>query len=180
MESVSAGWEHTCANSSTGEFYCWGGNAYGQGGEDASLSQTKPVEMPLLAEDVISAELGWRHSCVRTRSLRLDCWGANEHGQARDDFSGSDLFLAEDTPIDQLGPSPALLAAGSDQSCMITENNAVLCWGGGYRWYSGDGILHSMTAIEGLEGGVWNISAAATASVKLEDRVARNWFLGRA
>jgi alpha-tubulin suppressor-like RCC1 family protein len=45
IASIAAGWRHTCALSTTGAVYCWGGNYYGQLGNNSTTQSLFPVEV---------------------------------------------------------------------------------------------------------------------------------------
>ena len=102
---------------------------------------------------IMQLSAGRAHVCARTDQGRVECWGANEHGQlgrgARAD-AGNDKPLVDCaadggttvSPYRDAGVVPAyaaapgtvdvtadLLAAGSDTTCVKTKAKTVECWG---------------------------------------------------
>lgn len=75
---------HTCARRSTGRLYCWGHNFFGQGGHAAGSTATTPTQVAGGATDWAVVTTGAAHSCGRTTTGRLFCWGADLDGQLGD------------------------------------------------------------------------------------------------
>lgn len=98
---IAVGGLHTCAIADTsastwggigGQLRCWGENQYGQFGNGTNAGSYAP--MPIDTASVISASMGWYHSCalVNRSAMGADntvvsvaqCWGYNEAGQIGD------------------------------------------------------------------------------------------------
>jgi len=84
--SITAGSAHTCALLDTGDAYCWGSAVFGQLGygntenigDDEPPSEGGPIDAGgVIAE--ISA--GFFHTCARTETNEVRCWGNNDAGQ---------------------------------------------------------------------------------------------------
>jgi len=96
---VAAG-GHTCAETPTDRAYCWGSNAFGQLGDDTSISRQKPVPGAgglSFAQLTVSISRG--HSCGKTTSGLGYCWGYGEMGQL-----GTDPQSDPSKPAPVLGP----------------------------------------------------------------------------
>lgn len=88
--SLAAGYAHTCAVLGDGRVSCWGSNLYGQLGPRAEPG-VKPsgpviVDLPEATERVSA---GREHSCARSVTGRIHCWGRNDYGQLGNGESGS-------------------------------------------------------------------------------------------
>jgi alpha-tubulin suppressor-like RCC1 family protein len=85
FQSISVGYDHTCALVPSGEAYCWGGSSasgpvLGQLGDGTTVSRTRPVAVAGgLRFRSISA--GYEHTCAITLDGAGYCWGLNHQGQ---------------------------------------------------------------------------------------------------
>src|SRR5690606_11881882 len=135
VESITAGYHHTCAVDTDGVAYCWGNNEYGQLGEgSAEVRRTKPVAVvgDLRFNTVIA---GGYHTCGVATTGPSYCWGKNAVGQLGDvttdncsravPVSGDHRFIA--------------LAAGESDTCGLLGSGQVYCWGLNLRGQLGNG-----------------------------------------
>jgi alpha-tubulin suppressor-like RCC1 family protein len=128
FQTISAGFTHACAVSTTGAAYCWGSNAGGRLGTGASLTGGHTAPAPVaggLSFRTISA--GYYHTCGVTRSGATYCWGRNEQGE-----TGDGATVAHGMPARVAGDfsARAVEAAGQfDYSCAIGRDSALYCWG---------------------------------------------------
>lgn len=129
---LAAGNAHACALLSTKELFCWGQNARGQLGVGDTMMRDAPTEVEVAGAtlaDVVAGgppiDKNTGHTCARTESGQVLCWGANEVGQ-----------LGLGTTDDQSAPAqvPMLagvkaLGAGGAFTCAIDGASALHCWG---------------------------------------------------
>jgi alpha-tubulin suppressor-like RCC1 family protein len=81
IAAVSAGGDHTCALTSSGEVKCWGGNYDGQLGDGTNIRKYIPVDVVGLGDGVVMVTTGHSHTCAMTSSGEVKCWGQNTYGQ---------------------------------------------------------------------------------------------------
>jgi alpha-tubulin suppressor-like RCC1 family protein len=81
---IAAGWNHVCAAMGNGELKCWGWNYWGQLGDGTQVTQSKPVNVRRLMDDVTEVAAGWAHTCAITAACGVKCWGWNSFGQLGD------------------------------------------------------------------------------------------------
>jgi alpha-tubulin suppressor-like RCC1 family protein len=81
--AIGAGSQHTCVVASNGTVRCWGGNEYGQLGDDTTSNRTTPT---LVSSVTGAAAIDGGHSatCAVTGSGAVWCWGANGAGELGD------------------------------------------------------------------------------------------------
>ena len=79
--SISSGAAHTCALNDRSGVECWGANMYGQLGDGTTEDSPVPVQAVGLPEKVIHVSCGDTHTCARTESGTIYCWGDNRQGQ---------------------------------------------------------------------------------------------------
>jgi alpha-tubulin suppressor-like RCC1 family protein len=78
--SVSAGAGTTCARTTSGEGWCWGGNAFGAVGNGRIANAGEPVPAKVLAGPYTQITPGGSHSCGIETTGRSKCWGDSFYG----------------------------------------------------------------------------------------------------
>jgi hypothetical protein len=121
FESVSAGWLYTCALTTSGTLYCWGGL-----GGNLNFGSGVPVD----ASDGLkfkSISAGMNHLCGVTPEGSAYCAGSNEFGELGNgsDVPGSDKFVAVKGQLTFKSVSASI----GGFTCGLTITKAVYCWG---------------------------------------------------
>lgn len=120
---------HTCALLQDGSLYCWGRNGSGQLGlgDAAPTEVATPTPVPAFSTDAIeSISVGGVHTCARTVTGELWCWGTNNRGQL-----GVESIDAANRPVSVPSPTGAPWSAhctGQLHSCGIVDGTTY-CWG---------------------------------------------------
>lgn len=142
--SIVAGAQHTCALASAdapvpGQAFCWGGNAFGQLGNGAVITQGLRSPVPVsVQQNVTYARLysGEFHTCALTPTGQAFCWGRNNAGQL-----GNGSTASSSLPVAVAGGLTfSSLALGELHTCGIVGNGpstssttslpgAMYCWG---------------------------------------------------
>jgi alpha-tubulin suppressor-like RCC1 family protein len=135
--SIKTGLEHTCALTSAGGVKCWGYNVYGQLGNGSNADSSTPVDVQGLTSGVSAISVGYSHACALTVDGKVKCWGENGNGQLADG-SVTDRSIPVDAKDLNIGVRA--ISAGGSSTCIITNNNGLLCRGanGIDATYSGD------------------------------------------
>ncbi len=105
MESAAGVRHHVCGvtRSAPRELSCWGNNNSSQLAinRDAGTTITRPaVVAPPFADPIVSLAAGAKHTCARTSSENIYCWGAN----ASLESTGHEMI----TPV-TIVPTPSLV-----------------------------------------------------------------------
>src|SRR6266550_2534613 len=114
---LSSWGSQTCALSPAGEVYCWG----------AALSaDARRVALPARA---VSVSRGWRHTCALLADSTGQCWGYNDSGE----LGIKPKPMSHEVETVPVNGTPALdsLAAGFSNTCGISRERELYCWGGG-------------------------------------------------
>jgi hypothetical protein len=133
VASVVTGASFSCALTTAGGVKCWGtGNVVG----GFTLLQAVPVDVPGLASGVTALGAGNTHACARMDTGEVRCWGANESGQV-----GDGTTTPRNAPVNVTGitTGAAVIAAGSQHTCVLMYSGRVQCWGRNTEGGLGDG-----------------------------------------
>jgi alpha-tubulin suppressor-like RCC1 family protein len=150
FQSVSAGYNHTCALTTAGQIYCWGANAFGQLGNGTTNNAQTPVAVTGVAGAFAQVSAGASHTCARTAATGLVfCWGFNSNGQLGDATTTTRL---QPTQINISGVATAI-SVGAFHSCAIRTGGVALCWGFNGIGELGDGTGTERTVPTLVSGG---------------------------
>jgi alpha-tubulin suppressor-like RCC1 family protein len=108
-----------------GELLSWGGGPYDQLGRATSL-YADPAPAAIAVSDVTSVVTGTNHACALGRGA-VRCWGWNEHGELGTGRKADELLPAQ--VLLPPGVYPVAVAAGGDDTCIITAKGELYCWG---------------------------------------------------
>jgi alpha-tubulin suppressor-like RCC1 family protein len=94
VKAIAAGAYHTCAITGQGGVKCWGWNGFGQLGDGTIIDRRSPVFVDALTHGVARIAAGYGHTCAKTTTGRLKCWGANGNAQL-----GDGTLVSRRTPV---------------------------------------------------------------------------------
>ncbi|MFL5482014.1 MAG: Ig-like domain-containing protein [Gemmatimonadaceae bacterium] len=134
---VTAGEFHTCALTSAGVPWCWGGNYYGQVGNGApggEIRQPIPVVGGHIFTSISAARM---HTCGIDTAGDTWCWGWDSWGQLGAGVTGADrcsFFSTNEpcsaTPLKVAGPVRFAEVMGAEKiSCGRDFSGTAYCWG---------------------------------------------------
>ncbi len=86
VQTISAGFVHSCALGTDSNVYCWGANDLGQAGTGTACSPapcgpTTGTQVAGLSASAVLVVAGGSHSCAATRAGKVWCWGNNAFGE---------------------------------------------------------------------------------------------------
>ncbi len=130
ITSVTAGAYHTCALNQKGQVFCWGRNNVGQLGNGSHTDSSTPEPVAgLEGEHIRMVQSGSMHTCAVGTDGAVYCWGSNREGKLG---NGTDQFESNRAvPVTGLDLPVRWLAAGSNHTCAVDDNNGLWCWGDG-------------------------------------------------
>ncbi len=152
--SVGVGGVHICDLDASGGVRCWGGNQFGQIGDEAvgyDYNAHRSLPAPVAGiDDARALYVGNFHSCVLGDEHAVACWGHDGFGQlggtTRADVPTPRVVDGMDHPVE--------LALGRQHTCARLRDRTVVCLGDNGWGQLGDGTLDPRTgpvAVQGLE-----------------------------
>lgn len=202
VESVAIGDSHACViMQANGAVKCWGSNQLGQLGNGATGPDTcetsffdiacsvSPVDVVGLT-DVVQLSLGISHSCARTSTGAVWCWGLSGWGQlgteGEDTCGGEDCAL---TPVQTFAAGVQDIDAGGFHTCVINAQGGAECFGRNNRGQVGNGDtgpdschvgLTQPCSLEpddvvGMSSGVTGIAAGLTHTCAIHNGEVKCW-----
>lgn len=134
-ETVSAGYNHTCAIDDNNDLYCWGNNLWGQFGDGTTDDSSKPKLVNDKKWESIAT--GDNLTCGITIDSDLYCWGANYYGGTG---TGSEEgYLINPGKVGNIKwKTVKVLKFYLQTVCGITTDDELYCWGHNYSVMFGD------------------------------------------
>jgi alpha-tubulin suppressor-like RCC1 family protein len=145
-----SGWWHNCVRLPEGAVRCWGNFEFCGYGSTESIGDN---ETPASAGDVDIGEpvvflsSGGYHTCARTVSGGVRCWGHGMDGQLGNQSTmpiGDNETPSSVGDIDIGSGNVIEIANGSFFSCALFEGGAVRCWGQGANGQLGNGHTYNV------------------------------------
>lgn len=135
-DQVAAGYSHSCYVGSRsgggGAVACWGAGSFSQNGHTSDLSAPRLVAG--VSTDVTEVAAGGSHTCARTRTGEVQCWGHNADGQ----LGGGSAGPATAAPTSVSGLSDAVaLGMGATSSYAVRSGGGASGWGRNRQWQLG-------------------------------------------
>jgi alpha-tubulin suppressor-like RCC1 family protein len=140
LTQIAAGYEHTCAVTSTGGVQCWGDGTSGDTGPN-SFTQGTPAAVTGLSASAKAVATGKYFSCALLVTGNVECWGDNSQGQLGTGTAAS----TSSTPVAIAGLASGItqITTGQDFACAVASGQTVQCWGNGASGQLGNGTTAS-------------------------------------
>lgn len=164
VAAVEAGFQTTCALTTSGQVMCWGANESGEVGNGGSGDVLLPTLIDggaLAGVTVAELAMATQTTCARSSSGAVACWGANTFGQlGTGNLTPASVPTAVSTGVLSTATAVSLSTAGG-HVCVVTNTASVACWGNNVYGQVGDSTTTDRSVPTLADGGVL---AAATAS----------------
>ena len=191
---MTAGGNHTCARLSDGTARCWGEDAFGELGDDASgapgdgVMETKPPGTPVTVglTGIVALAAGGNQTCALLGDTTVSCWGDNIWGET----GNGQRSIFETTPsqvpgltgviaVAATGPSQEDSEVDDEFSCALLAGGQAWCWGNDGEGALGDGgsaiDVPLPVAVSGLTGATQLALGGGHACALLSDRTVTCW-----
>ena len=126
--AVAAGGEHTVALKSDNTVWAWGGNNYGQLGDNSVTDRWLPVAVPGLSA-VAAVSAGLYHTVALKSDGTVWAWGHNEYGQIGDNTTGYGSYKSVPAQVQGLSGVFVAVAAGGYHTIALKSDGTVWAWG---------------------------------------------------
>lgn len=145
VKLFSVGYRKVCVVSKSDDFKCFGRLRDDNNGDiETNIPQLLfGLDGSTPAKKVTNLSVGYGHTCYITADQKTWCWGTNFSGrlgcgidESTLSFSSTPCQVVKDDDSELLSLS---IEAGDYQSCAITTENKVRCWGRGSDGAVGDG-----------------------------------------
>ena len=134
--AVTAGHAHTAALKSDGTVWAWGGNTFGQLGDNTTTERWTPVQVQGpggtgVLGNIAAVAAGYYHTAALKADGTVWTWGRNDEGQLGDNTT-TDRWV----PVQVLGPGGTgvlngivALAGGYHHTIAVKADGTVWAWG---------------------------------------------------
>ena len=156
VASISAGDNHSCAVTSSGELYGWGSGQWGRLGTGYQTDVYTPVHIPLGRSEVVrQVSCGAYSTVVLTKDRNVYAFGWNKQGRVGVGRQSSLLVLSP-TLLASLSPSVlsspiAGVSAGQQHTVAWSEAGGVMTWGAGSGGCLGHGDEEDVWEPKGVQ-----------------------------
>lgn len=124
---VAAGWQHSCAITTTGVTHCWGRNDSAKQLGDESGVTHRGIPGPVVDAPTFGAlTAGPLATCGRTSAGETWCWGGNYYGALGD---GTAVAEGVGRPTRVRGGPFVEITLGQAHSCALNSDRELWCWG---------------------------------------------------
>jgi hypothetical protein len=130
-----------CATTGQNASYCWGGDVDGELGDGEQYAPRDDPSPGPVAGGIAFREIsaGWDHSCGLDLAGHAYCWGDEAAGELGND--GTFVSVATVPQAVQGGLTFRQISAGRANTCGVTTDGRVYCWG-----VNSSGVLGTVTA----------------------------------
>jgi len=133
--ALTVGGDHACAIRDASAL-CWGENFVGQLGDGTEITRFSAAPVVGMTGDTAQISAGEGHTCARRLDGQPLCWGSNLFRRLGDGSDESVRLVP--TPVVDLA-SVREIAAGGVHTCVIDDDDRMLCWGNGTLGALGNG-----------------------------------------
>lgn len=132
--AVSGGGSHVLALCADGSLVAWGGNGYGQLGDNTKVNAARPVAVnqagALTGKRVVAVSAGGNHSLALCSDGTIAAWGDNQYGQlGNNSTTSSSVPVAVEMGGVLGGKQVTAIAAGQDHNLALCADGTLVAWG---------------------------------------------------
>lgn len=138
LNSIAAGWYHSCGIKPDTKAWCWGHDGYGQIGDGArGISELLPKAVAG-NHAFKSLRGGEWHTCAIDTTDQTWCWGNDEDGQLGDGDSQGRVFSSSPAAVAGVHHFAGVFLGGH-HTCAVDTDQRAWCWGSSLHGQIGDG-----------------------------------------
>lgn len=175
-KQVSCNNQSVAAIKTDGTLWCWGGNAYGQLGDNTTVLRSSPVQTIALGSNWTSVSAGYRSVVALKSDGTLWVWGRNDYGQL-----GDNSTIDKSSPVQTVAGGVNWQQASCHRQMAAVKTDGSL-WVWGRNSYGGLGtgnLVHYSSPVQTIASvfGWRSVSALGhtTAALKIDGTL---WLWG--
>jgi alpha-tubulin suppressor-like RCC1 family protein len=125
-KQVSSGFRTTAAINTDGTLWVWGGNSYGDLGDNTQTDRSSPVQTVAFGTNWKQVSAGYYHTAAIKTDGTLWLWGRNLYGQL-----GDSTRTSKSSPVQTIagGTNWKQVSAGSVTTTAIKTDGTLWAWG---------------------------------------------------
>jgi alpha-tubulin suppressor-like RCC1 family protein len=156
-KAVAAGNDLTCGIKSDDTLWCWGNDANGGLGDDATIANKSTPVIVAGGATWKAVGAGSNYACGIKSDDTLWCWGNDVNGQLGDDAT----LASKSTPVIVAGGATWKAVSAGTATCGIKSDDTLWCWGGDVDGALGDDatIAQKPTPVIVAGGATWKATA---------------------
>jgi len=148
LAQITVGTRQVCVLDTAGKAYCWGGNDYGELGNNSTTDSTVPVAVDttgVLAGKTLKQISAKGNTCALDTDGKAYCWGDGYLGDGSSSIST--VPVAVDMTGVLAGKTLAQISVGGSHVCVLDTDGKAYCWGYNSNGEFGDGTDHNTSYV---------------------------------
>jgi len=135
---VAVGNRQTAAIKNDGSLWLWGGDAYGQLGDNTRVDKSSPVQTVAGGNNWKQVSAGYGHTAAIKTDGTLWAWGWNPYGQL-----GDNTRVSKSSPVQTIagGTNWAQVACGQYSTVAVKTDGSLWTWGNNSNGELGDNAI---------------------------------------
>ena len=157
--SVACGYGHFAATKTDGTLWMWGGNAYGQLGDNTRIHRSSPIQTITYGTNWGSVACGASHTAAIKTDGRLWVWGSNQFG-----WLGDNTTSSRSSPVQTIagGTNWNSVACVSSNTTAIKTDGTLWNWGYNYGNLGDNTSTHKSSPVQTvMVGNRWSAVGSA-------------------
>jgi signal peptidase I len=183
LTAVGSGMDHACAVGAAGAVYCWGEGSAGQLGNGATSDSQHPKQVVGAGgggtlTGIADVDGGDTHTCARSTSDTMYCWGSNGNGQLAPASSGDATVIWKNSGDSTPDQAVYTLASGLGAAANMASVGDWRIIQGATAADGSEAIVLGVDSTRQIDGQMWTGSAWSALSFNPLGTVSDSFWWG--